>query len=82
MKKINFMGKRLYMLTDREIRDPDDCPLYCIDSYTYCKISEALHLCAASIVCSTLPDCEKARMMDLCVEAYRGLFNGRSILEL
>ncbi len=82
MKKINVLGKRLYVLTDREIRDPDDCPLCCIDSDTYCKISEALRQCAASIACSTLPDCEKDRMMNLCVEAFRGLFNGRSILKL
>lgn len=82
MKKINVLGKRLYVLTDKEIRDPDDCPLYCIDPDAYCKIGEALRQYAASIVCTTLPDCEKDRMMNMCVEAYEGLYRGRSILRL
>ena len=82
MKKINFLGKRLYVLTDKEIRDPDGCPLYFIDRDTYRKICEALRQCVASTRFSTIPDCEKTRMLNLCVEAYRGLFNGRSILRL
>lgn len=82
MKKINFLGKRLYVLTDREIRDSDDYPLYCIDRDAYCKIREALHQYVVSIKFGTMPDCEKTRMLNLCMEAYRGLFNGRSILRL
>ena len=42
MKKINVLGKRLYVLTDREIRDHDNYPLYCIDLETYRKTCEAL----------------------------------------
>lgn len=82
MKKINFLGKRLYVLTDKEIRDHDDCPLYCIDWDAYRKIREALRQYVVSTKFSTMPDCEKTRMLNLCMEAYRGLFNGRSILRL
>lgn len=82
MKKINVLGKRLYVLTDREIRDLNDCPLYCIDQDAYCKIREALRQYVVSIKFGTMPDCKKTRMLNLCMEAYRGLFNGRSILRL
>nr|DAK55636.1 MAG TPA: hypothetical protein [Caudoviricetes sp.] len=82
MKKINVLGKRLYVLTDKEIRDPNDCPLYCIDRDAYCKIREALRQYVVSIKFGTMPDCEKTRMLNLCMEAYRGLFNGRSVLRL
>lgn len=82
MKKIEILGKRYYVLTDREIRDPDDRPLYCIDWDTYCKICEALRQYMVSIKFGTMPDCEKTRMLNLCMEAYRKLYNGRSILRL
>lgn len=82
MKKIEILGKRYYVLTDREIRDHDDYPLYCIDRGAYYKIREALRQYAVSIKFGTMPDCEKTRMLNLCMEAYRGLFNGRSILRL
>jgi hypothetical protein len=82
MKKIDFLGKRLYVLTDKEIRDHDNYPLYCIDLETYRKTCEALRQHLVSTKFSTMPDCEKTRMLNLCMEAYRGLFNGRSILRL
>lgn len=82
MKKINFLGKRLYVLTDKEIRDPDGCPLYCIDRDAYRKICEALRQYVVSTKFCTMPDCEETRMLNLCMEAYRELFNGRSILRL
>lgn len=82
MKKIEILGKRYYVLTDREIRDSDDCPLYCIDRDAYRKIREALRQYVVSIKFGTMPDCEKTRMLNLCMEAYRELFNGRSILRL
>ena len=82
MKKIEILGKRYYVLTDREIRDSDDCPLYCIDRDAYRKIREALRQYVVSIKFGTMPDCEKTRMLNLCMEAYRELFNGRSILKL
>lgn len=82
MKKIEIFGKRYYVLTDREIRDSDDCPLYCIDRDAYRKIREALRQYVVSIKFDTMPDCEKNHMLNLCMEAYRGLFNGRSILRL
>ena len=82
MKKIEILGKRYYVLTDREIRDPDGCPLYCIDRDAYRKIREAFRQYVVSIKFCTMPDCEKTRMLNLCMEAYRELFNGRSILRL
>lgn len=82
MKKIEILGKRYYVLTDREIHDHDDYPLYCIDRGAYYKIREALRQYVVSIKFGTMPDCEKTRMLNLCMEAYRGLFNGRSILRL
>lgn len=82
MKKINVLGKRLYVLTDKQIRDPDDCPLYCIDPDAYCKIYAALRQFALLLEQSTLPDCEKNCMTIMCAEAYEGLCRGRSILRL
>ena len=82
MKKIDFLGKRLYVLTDKEIRDPDDFPLYCIDPDAYCKIYEALREFALLLEQSTLSDCGKTCMMNMCSEAYEGLCRGRSILRL
>lgn len=82
MKKINFLGKRLYVLTDKEIHDPDECPLYCIDLDAYCKIGGALRQFSLLLEHSTLSDCEKTYMTNMCVEAYEGLYRGRSILKL
>lgn len=82
MKKINVLGKKLYVLTDKEIHDHDDYPLYCIDRDAYLKIREALRQSVKSIKFSMMADCEKTRMLNLCMEAYRRLFNGRSILRL
>lgn len=82
MKEIKILGKRFYVLTEEEIRDPDGCPLYCIDSEAYCKIGTALFEFEGLINQCSISDWEKELRKDQCKKAYEGLYRGQSIFGL